>query len=530
MNTKIWNLYKSSEEGKKVINLFSWWMMDDCHKLRKLITYVNEHWNKDLFMDDVTIGYEDILASFTIRKFDILSGDISREKFANFIDEYELRIPIVEDDGNINLSQHDKDYYLKKDAYRNKSADILFLSLFLYFNEEHGTDNVGFFKPMLLHSRHDLFQRNCEALGIELPFIPRTYNHREYCLYYYDICLAINDFQKKYQLADAETCACIYDFAPMLIEEKITIADLPKPVNVWLTGADPGDFKTLDGLGKKDNSGNPNFMWACNERTCRGDIVVIYCLRPRSCFHSIWRAKIRGIFNPFDYYHCRTNLCDGIKIPDISLKELKEDEYFSKHPLVRRNLQGINGVELSAKDYAEFLRIIEKKGGDLSVLPKLYEGSAVNFGVVNVEKDVEEKILIPFLRKLGYKENDWTRQLSLKAGRNTKAIPDFVFFAQGEKHFENAPMVIEAKYDMSSTIELQKAYAQSLSYARMLQAKLFGICDKERLIIYKIDNSGAGSINSPVYENHWGSIYADDVEGAKLKQIMGYEIVKQLQY
>ena len=125
----------------------------------------------------------------------------------------------------------------------------------------------------------------------------------------------------------------------MLIEEKITIADLPKPVNVWLTGADPGDIKTLDGLGKKDNSGNPNFMWACNERTCRGDIVVIYCLRPRSCFHSIWRAKIRGIFNPFDYYHCRTNLCDGIKIPDINnilflqqvMHHISESRLLEKH-------------------------------------------------------------------------------------------------------------------------------------------------------------------------------------------------------
>ena len=40
------------------------------------------------------------------------------------------------------------------------------------------------------------------------------------------------------------------------------------------------------------------------------------------------------------------------------------------------------------------------------------------------------------LLQLGYSEADWSRQLSQKAGRTEKAIPDFVFFQRGEKHFE----------------------------------------------------------------------------------------------
>ena len=529
MNTKMWNLYKNSEEGKKVIDLFTWNMMDNLFKLRMLVEYATKNWKSIMYRDSCT-EYEFFQEIFALQDYGLFGDNVSREQFAEFINVFELRTPIVDEDGNITLSLQDKDCYLKKTDYRIKAAEIPFLSLFLFFNEDHGINESGFFKPMLLPTRHDIFQRNCNALGIELPPIPHAKDYREYCLHYYDLCVAINVFQKEYHLTDAETCACLYGFAPILVNDEVS-SDLPAPTNVWLTGASGvDDFHFLDAVCNGEEQTDPTSIWACNERTRRGDLVIIYCLRPRSYFHSIWRAKIRGIFNPFDYYHCRTNVCDGIKIPNITYNELKEDEYFSKHPLVRRNLQGLNGVELSAKDYAEFLRIIEEKGGDLSVLPKLYEGSAVNFGVVNVEKDVEEKILIPFLRKLGYKENDWTRQLSLKAGRNTKAIPDFVFFAQGEKHFENAPMVIEAKYDMSSMIDLQKAYTQSLSYARMLQAKLFGICDKERLIIYKIDNSGVGNINSPVYENHWGSIYADDVEGAKLKQIIGCEIVKQIKY
>lgn len=302
MNTKIWNLYKSSEEGKKVINLFSWWMMDDFHKLRELITYGKEHWNKVFFTDDMMIEYEDIHASFTIRKFDILSGDISREKFANFIDEYEIRIPNVDNNGHITLSQQDKYCCIKKTDFRNKAAGIPNLSLFLYFNNEHDINEAGFFKPMLFPTRHDIFQRNCNALGIELPSIPHAKDYREYCLHYYDICGAINVFQKEYHLTDAETCACLYGFAPILVNDVASL-DLPAPTNVWLTGASGvDDFHFLDAVCNGEEQTDSTSIWACNERTRRGDLVIIYCLRPRSYFHSIWRAKIRGIFNPFDYY------------------------------------------------------------------------------------------------------------------------------------------------------------------------------------------------------------------------------------
>ena len=371
--------------------------------------------------------------------------------------------------------------------------------------------------------RFDIIQRNCDALGIELPPIPRKKDYKEYLLYYFDICEALNGFQAENELTDAELCACLYDFAPMLIDDSQQ-AELPKPVNVWLTGsAGKGDFDYLDKLGK-----GTDYIWACNERTRRGDIIVVYCNSPRSYIHSIWRANSAGIFNPFDYYHCRTTVRDGIRVPEISFKDLKADKYFSQVPIVRRNLQGINGIELTAQDYSELLRFIEEKGGSITELPKLFEGGSLDFGEIKLEKDVEEKILIPILEKFGYTEADWSRQLSQKAGRTEKAIPDFVFFPRGEKHFENAPMVIEAKLDMSLITEQQKAFSQGLSYARMLRSKIMGICDKERLILYRVDSNGASDRNQPLYENHWKAIYSDEVEGARLKQLIGREIIETL--
>lgn len=48
-----------------------------------------------------------------------------------------------------------------------------------------------------------------------------------------------------------------------------------------------------------------------------------------------------------------------------------------------------------------------------------------------------------------------------------------------------------------------------VSYARMLQAPLFGICDEERLIIYEQQKNGNFSYNSPSFEAHWAAIAGD---------------------
>lgn len=457
---------------------------------------------------------------------DFLPEEWTRESFAKMMEEFDILLPKVNDNQELEYTDDDKlvfeeeSYLLKNDQYRDKAASMTLLSLLLYYRFEES-------KPILLPRRFDIIQRNCDALGIELPDIPRTTDYRVYLTYYYDICSVWNEFQKANEMTDAELCACIYDYATML-QEKPGASELPKPTNVWLTGASgKGDFAFLDSLGK--NAGvNGESIWACNERTRRGDIIVLYCTSPRSYIHSIWRSNSSGIFNPFDYYHCRSTVCDGVLIPPITFKDLRRDEYMSQVPIVRRNLQGVNGIELSAKDYAELMRMVQERGGDVSMLPLLFEGSEVDFGEIKLEKHVEEQILIPMLKKIGYSESDWTRRLSLKAGRKEKAIPDFVFFPKGEKHFENAPMIIEAKLDMAPVQELLNAFRQGLSYARMLRSSLMGICDKERLIVYKVDKNGGVDRSNPIFEDHWVSIYSNPEAGARLNHLIGREVIVNL--
>ena len=249
----------------------------------------------------------------------------------------------------------------------------------------------------------------------------------------------------------------------------------------------------------------------------------MYVLSPYSCIQSIWRADIDGVYTPFNYYNSRTRATNGTIIPQITLAELKADPYFSQLGITRKNFQGVNGVQFSANDYKELQRLLKEKDFDTSILPQLYRPDLEIEGNLKNEKDVEEKLLIPLLSKLGFKETDWTRQLSQKAGRKEKAIPDFVFLPTGETHFQNAPLVIEAKFDMSSNIEKTKSYNQALSYARMMKSTIFGICDKDRLIIYK-ENKGHFDRFKPTFEKHWQNI--NDAETFRqLKLLIGKDAV-----
>ena len=522
MKTQIWEMYKSSERGKKWISLF------DCSEEELSAELFIELEKKHALGVDIKMFFkQNELCQMNLSDRELIPESdkpCTREEWEQFVDNSDICYPLFDEDGEFLFDENENLLFdfsmpiLKSTEYRSKLSFLIAMSWALY-------EQYDFFKPMLYPSRFDIIQRYCETLGIELPEIPRSNDYKAYLMYYYDVCVVWNKFQANNHMSDAEFCACMYDFASMNDDTQEDTL-LPEPTNVWFTGAGKDntiDFKYLDSLGAEGDS-----VWACNERTKRGDLIIVYCLSPRSYIHSIWRAKSGGVFNPFDFYHCRTTITEGVITPRISIKDLKADEQLSQMPIVKKNLQGLNGVELKAKDYLALLKLIEQKGGNSADYPVLFDTSIVDFGEIKIEKNVEENILIPMLEKLGYIDTDWTRQLSQKAGRDEKAIPDFVFFPRGEKHFENAPMVIEAKLDMSSIREQKKAYKQCQSYAKMLSSKLMAICDKERLIVYQRGKDNLFHEDAPCFEEHWMKIFTNVETAARLKQIIGKEIVKAI--
>ena len=501
-------MYKESSKGKAFIELFN--------PERDRDDILAESFFKWQQQNDAKEKFENLLAQFILiaenAEYQNLSlvGEDGKAIFETFIDNIELKDLTETSDGRIYFGKT----LIKKDDYRGKLNILSAISVYLYLHYE-------FYKPILFQHNFSVIQRACEILGINVPVVPRTNNHRQYLLYYYDICEAFNVFQHQNDMTDPEFCACLYGYAPMEDDRQEAHSELPSPTNVWLTGASKYDIESIVKNGMSES------VWACNERTRRGDIVVLYAKSPYSQIHSIWRASSNGIFNPFDYYHCRTTVKDGQIIPPISSQELKSHPYLSQLPIVKNNMQGVNGIDLSAQDYRELSKLIIEKGGDAEKLPKLFEPTGYIAPNISVEKDVEEKIFIPFLKKLGYAESDYTRQLSMKTGRGKSAIPDFVFFPSGEKHFERSPFVAEAKLKISTISEFNDTFEQAYSYANLLRSSLMAIFDKDRLILYDTAN-GMPNRDNPVFEKHWAVIFADSLIGAQLNKLIGREAVKNM--
>lgn len=510
MNKSFWALFKNSDEGRKAIDLFNPEGKKDEEWIRGLFN-IGTKYEPDT---DVALLTEFL---YLIEDNNVLFGWECIPSVEEYLMDFEVFLVDAESKGKLAII--DKRPIWKKDDHRQKAEGMHVISTMLF------THYHPFFIPLLYPRRFDIFSRNCEVLGIDLPEIPKTKDYAQYLLYYLDICEAVEAFRSENGLTPAELCAAIYFYAPMELDrDGDKEMELPRPTNIWLTGASKQDIKMLE-----ERDLEYTGTWACNEKTRPGDIVVLYATAPYSCIHSIWRAKTGGRFCPFDHFHCRTTVTDGVKIPAISLKELKEDPVFGAQKMMNNNLQGINGRELPPKAYEALLRMIEKKGGDISNIPILFENKDWNPGEIRDEHDVEEKILIPFLLQIGYREKDWTRQLKQQAGRGEKAIPDFVFYASGEKHAENAPLVIEAKAGnlLASDIERDKAYRQARSYAKMLESRTLAICDANRIIVYQRQNNGKFDYSLPAFESHWSVIWGDSEVYSRINKLIGAEEMKR---
>lgn len=457
-NQFVWNNYKESNEGKIAIENFY-----NLTNIQKLIPD-----NYFLTADEVLIVADDFLnfSNFTSKNSTITTKEQAQNLFLEF---YHNGITIEYDDGIDELNEDDT-WYIDY---------IIPISLWLY------QVNPNFFKPYFFVHKFKELTKITDAFGIHFPEIPKKSDKKSRFFYYWDICQAFYEFEKEHRLSPNELCAFLYDFCPKFFSDTNKCDYLPKPTQIWLVGANKIDFEFLDNF---DNS-NPRF-WQGNLETRKGDIIIMYCLSPRSHIHSVWRATTDGIADPFFHYYSEIYINHGLKISPISLNALKLDDHFSQNKLVRKNFQGVNGFSWSYADYEKLLELISNNNDNINNLPKIafYENELDN--EIKNERDVELFLLEPFLKQIGFNDNDWTRQLTVKMGRGEKVYPDYVFLSNNEKNFEQASMIIEAKFLIKNNKELELAFRQVWSYGMRLSAKLLIIVDKNFIWIYQKQNTG----------------------------------------
>jgi hypothetical protein len=459
----IWNLYKQSNEGKRVIKSFNPESGIDIKNHIKLYNPV--------LLENATVIEEMSETAYCYNVSDF-------EPPSNFEEAVELYKSII-----YNGIYENGERIIDYGDYEMMLEINTSISYALYvFSQEYYFPNLFMYNFLTLN-------RIADNLEIELPAIPKKSDYKARCMYYMDLCKTFYDFRIENNLSPSELCAFLYDFAPSFVKREEL--PMPEPSQAWFIGGTLSEDKKH---GKID-------FWQANPETKKGDILVMYEISPVSAITSIWRARLDGVTDPFFHYYSNTFITDEIQIPHITLKDLKSDTYFSHHPLVRKNFQGVNGWQMSFEDYSELLRIIRNKKGDTEKLPLLYIPNIKNNITVTCERDVERGLLEPFLKELGISQNDYIRQLPVRAGRGSKIYPDYALFYDKTPGYEKAKVLIEAKYHMKSSKEIEEAFKQSRSYANILESGVIVLCDKEGVIIYVKD----GGFDRQRYIRHfWG--------------------------
>ncbi len=512
-----WKRYKESEEGKSVISLFERLSSEEfsTDEMIELIRRFNPQFMHNT-SDKETEYLKESLEYHDNNIGQLLSGEDfafeSIDDFINFYPQY-MFVEMAEDEDK---SLND----IKQSSFKILLSENLAISMMMYAYLPE------FYIPNLFVMQFTFLKKIADKYEIELPPVPKRSDYRARCLYYLDICIALHNFSCENEFeSKAELCAFLYDYEMSLIREEMEsceMRDVPNiPTQAWiLTG--------------KMSEGEKNMsygFWQASPFTQKGDLMLFYEKSPVMKLNSIWTAQEDGVVDPFFYYYSNTYIGSRIDIPEnmaLTYKDFKGSEYFkvenrgTKGNYVSKNFQDVSGWEVTSADYKEIKRMLEAKGYDTSKLPNLFIPEALTDLEINDEHDVEEKLIVPTLKQMGWSQGvDYLRQVVLHLGREDKGRTDFSLFPYGDGQ-KKAKVVIEAKHNIKNKQEFEEAYEQAESYAVMQRATLFFVIDSKTIHPYvrngeEFEKADCGIMRwSTIYDNNDGS------EFLKLKRLINF--------
>lgn len=339
-----------------------------------------------------------------------------------------------------------------------------------------------YFFPYFFNLNFHALKRIFEEFGIFLPPVPKKSDYDARYYYYLELLKSLQDYWTSLGLDTVQLPVFLYGFAPEVVSLNLPMLEaLPEPKRAWFVGGgvSNGDYERLE----KSTSETYTF-WTGNSDTEAGDIIVMYCIGPRSIVHSIWRAVQPGTVEPFRHYFQTIRMGYPIKVSPIHFSEISKDPILGTMPLVRSKFQGINGKLLPKQYYDRLLQLLDKNGTDVGKLPRLKDREQAKL-ILRSERDIETKVLEPLLIQLGYKSSDWLRQVKLRVGRSEKVIPDYLLnvIKDSATKTVTADWVWEAKFSISNNEQLARDFSQVCSYARLVGARGVGLVSKEGIWI-----------------------------------------------
>lgn len=441
------------------------------------------------------------IAGDTYEQIVELSADRFEDEDDTYIDEEYIsgKAPLEDVDEEIDAWAKDFfDYWLKEEGKARYVFEV-FISRLPYITTNMSVLVPGVFVPYYFFANYNVLTAIADTFEITLPDIPKKADYEGRFKHYADLCKAFYRFRVDNHLDYYEFLAFLYDFAPNYIggKESYIVKDLPEPRSAFFVG---GNGNGTDADAEDDP--NQIAFWQCNPGTRAGDLIVMYLRTPISAISSIWRAKSVGFIDPFFYYYRCTYIGDPIKVERIVLDTIKNDTVLGKMPIVKKNMQGINGVELRPSEYNH---IVELTGADV---PKLEYIASNGDGIYENEKAVEEKLIKPLIGRLGYSEEEYVQQMYVEIGNHNHAlIPDFVLHPESSKGHYSGEVIIEAKRSITSVKQLTEVKSQARSYAKLLATKYAVIAAQEKVWVM----SAKDDYTECVFEETWDSLENADV-------------------
>ena len=368
-------------------------------------------------------------------------------------------------------------------------------------------DYPELFVPYYFLCTYNVLEKVSDTFDLNLPDIPLKKDYKGRYYHYGNICKALVKYRLEQGWTPYELCAFLYDFAPIYIGgvDSYIVKDLPEPRSAFFIG---GGGDNEDAVAEDDKNGI--IRWQCNPDTRAGDMIVMYLRSPISAISSVWRACSLGFNDPFFYYYRCTYIGNPVKVKRMGIKAIKEDPVLSKMPIVTKNLQGINGVELKPSEYNHILDITKAKG-----VKKLSFAMDIEEGEYENEKAVEDRLIKPLLLKLGYKPDDYIQQLNIPVGNhNHLLIPDFILSPRKIREFYSCYAIVEAKRSIKKDKELKEALGQARSYALQLGAEYSTVASQEKIWVTSVKDGYLEVIRSYT----WEEIKDDD----KLQELRGF--------
>jgi len=492
-NRFVWELFTQSDRGKKAIKKYS-------HLTNEFI----DEWCRTIdfeFFEEFKERFQ--VPSLSIDVPNLVRQSISEVKFKGLEEASRYYIDTMVSKGIP---------FEMADNAGNKEV----VAGFPLENEEDWYDYVAavslglyqgqpdYFLPYNFRGKFNQVEEIHAEFNIPLPPVPGKADKSGRCLYYASINGVWQEFRLRYGLSPVEMCAFLYDFAQEFITP-MDASDLPLPSKVWFITGGSWDIETVDKA-----TFDTVTRWSGNTAIRRGDILMMYLVNPRKAIESIWRAATDGSIDPFLHYHVTVWICSHIKIAPVTFAELKNHPILSKKSAIKANFQGPSSrASCTVEEYEAVLKIMENKGQDLSILPRIPLNQQLPQVELQNERDVEVHLIEPFLNRLGYKETDWIRQMSVKMGRGERNYPDYVFGAKTRRGEESAKMVLESKYQLSAQREFVDAFYQVKSYALRLQSKVMAMAAKEGVWIFPLEN-GTFDIKKAIHKT-WGELAHPDI-------------------